>query len=218
MKVPIESAISLLHEAPYGTIATVSAQLSGYPYATTVPYVVDERHRPVLFISALAEHTKNLLADPRTSLSVAKPECGNHIQSAARLTLVGDVERLAEPSPELLARYLRYHPDAEEYLPLDFMFFCLQPKLARFIAGMGRMGWLESMEWDAVPALPLKDEAALLKKATIEAPRGIHLLGVDCFGIDYEVDGVRARQRFPDAPLLPEKLGTVLLRVASKLN
>lgn len=217
MKVPIESAITLLHEAPHGTIASVSTQLPGYPYASTLPCVLDEFHRPIFFISALAEHTKNLLADPRASLSVVKTEGGNNIQAAARITLVGDVERIAEPGPELLARYLRYQPDAEEYLPLDFMFFCLKPKLARFIAGMGRMGWIESQEWSA-PALPLKEEAVLLKQATIEAPRGIHLLGVDCFGIDYEVDGVRARQRFPDAPIRPEKLGAVLLRVVSKLD
>lgn len=217
MKVPIESAITLLHEAAHATIATVSTQLPGYPYATMVPCVLDELHRPVFFVSALAEHTKNLLSDPRISLSAVKTEGGNNIQAAARITLVGDAERIAEPAPELMARYLRYQPDAEEYQGLDFMFFCLKPKLARFIAGMGRMGWIESAEWD-VPSLPLKDEAALLKKATLEAPRGIRLLGVDCFGIDYEVDGVRARQRFPDAPLLPEKLGTVLLRVVSKLH
>lgn len=217
MKVPIESAITLLHEAPHGTIATVSAQLPGYPYATAVPCVVDHGHRPVFFISALAEHTKNLLEDPRASLSVVKTENGNNIQAAARITLVGDAERIAEPSPELLARYLRFQPDAEEYLALDFMFFCLKPRLARFIAGMGRMGWVESEEWE-VPVLSLKDEAALLKQATIEAPRGIRLLGIDCFGIDYEIDGVRARQRFPDAPILPEKLGTILLRVVSKLH
>lgn len=218
MKVPIESAINLLHEAPHATVATLSTQLAGYPYASTVPCVLDEHHRPILFISALAEHTKNLLADPRASLSAVKTEGGANIQSAARISLIGDALRIAEPSPELLARYLRYQPDAEEYLPLDFMFFCLRPRLARFIAGMGRMGWLETEAWEAVPALSLKDEAVLIKKATIEAPRGIRLLGVDCFGIDYEIDGVRARQRFPDAPILPEKLGTVLPRVVSKLH
>ena len=217
MKVPIESAVTLLHETPSATVATLTTQLPGYPYATAVPCVVDQCHRPIFFISALAEHTKNLLADPRASLSVVRAEGGNNIQAAARATLVGDAEPIADPSPELVARYLRYQPDAEEYLALDFMFFCLKPKLARFIAGMGRMGWIESEEWE-LPSLPLKEEAALLRKATIEAPRGIRLLGVDCFGIDYEIDGMRARQRFPDAPLLPEKLGAVLLRVVSKLH
>ncbi|HJW27502.1 MAG TPA: pyridoxamine 5'-phosphate oxidase family protein [Rhodocyclaceae bacterium] len=215
MKTSLESALALLHEVPHGTIATLSDQLAGYPYATVVPCVLDQGHCPVFLISALAEHTKNLLADRRSSLSVVKGE-GANIQAAARITLVGDCETF-EPAPEMVARYLHYHPDAEEYLSLDFMFFRLRPARARFIGGIGKMGWIESAEWDAIPAIPLKDEAALLKAATLQAPAGIRLLGVDLFGIDYEVKGVRQRQRFPDAPLPPEKLEEVLARVVSKL-
>lgn len=216
MKISIESALALLHEVSHATLATLSVQLPGYPYATTVPCVLDGGHRPVLCISALAEHTRNLLADPRASLSVVKPEGGN-IQSAARLTLVGDAERF-EPCPELVARYLRYQPDAEQYLELDFMFFRLHPRRVRFIAGVGKMGWLESDEWEAIPAIASADEAALLKTATLQAPAGIRLLGIDCFGIDYEVKGQRQRQRFPDPPLLPERRGEVLARMVPKLS
>lgn len=214
MKTPIESAIALLHEVSHGTIATQSALMPGYPYATVVPCVVDEAHCPVFCISALAEHTKNLLADPRSSLSVAKAE-GNNIQAAARITLVGDTERF-DPSPEMVNRYLHYQPDAAEYLNLDFMFFRLRPARARFIAGVGKMGWMEAAEWNDLPTLPLKEEAALLKQATLQAPAGIHLLGVDCFGIDYEAKGLRQRQRFP-TPVPPEKLEEILARVVSKL-
>lgn len=215
MKIPLESALVLLHEVPFGTIATWSTQMPGYPYATVVPCVLDERHRPVLCLSALAEHTRNLAADARSSLAVARTE-GPNIQAAARITLIGDTERFA-PSPEMLARYLRYQPEAEQYLALDFMFFRLAPARARFIAGVGKMGWLEAPDWQAIPTLPLPDEAALLKAATLEAPPGVRLLGVDCFGIDYEAKGRRQRQRFPDAPLPPEKLGEVLTRVVATL-
>jgi putative heme iron utilization protein len=215
MKIPIESALTLLHEVPYGTLATLSTQLPGYPYGTAVPCVLDQDHCPVLCISALAEHTRNLLADPRSSLSVVKAE-GSHIQSAARITLVGDAERL-EPSPELVARYLRYQPDAEQYLSLDFLFFRLRPARARFIGGVGKMGWLESADWEGLPVLSVEDEAARLKAAALKAPPGVRLLGVDCFGIDYEMKGIRQRQHFPDAPLAPEKLGEVLSRMVPRL-
>lgn len=216
MKIPVDSALSLLHEAEHGTLATHSAQLAGYPYASLVPCVVDAGHCPVFCISALAEHTKNLLADPRASLAVVKPEGGN-VQSAARITLVGDAERF-EPSPEMLGRYLRFQPDAETYLGLDFIFFRLQPRSARFIGGVGKMGWFESGDWQAIPAFPLADEAPLLKKAALQVPAGIRLLGIDCYGIDYESHGVRARQRFPDSPLALAKLGEVVLRMAPNLR
>lgn len=214
MKTPIESALALLHEVPHGTIATQSSQMPGYPYATVVPCVMDEAHCPVFCISALAEHTKNILADPHSSLSVAKAE-GNNIQAVARITLVGDTERF-EPAPEMVERYLRYQPDAAEYLNLDFGFFRLRPARARFIAGVGKMGWMEAAEWNNLPTVALKDEAALLKTATLQAPAGIHLLGADCFGIDYEAKGIRQRQRFP-TPVPPEKLEEILARVVAKL-
>lgn len=215
MKISVDSALALLHEVSYGTLATLSTQLPGYPYATMVPCVLDQDHCPVFCISALAEHTRNLLADRRSSLSVAKAESAN-IQAAARITLVGDTVRF-DASPELVARYLRYQPDAEAYLALDFMFFRLQPARLRFIAGVGNMGWLGTADWESLPTVTLEDEAGLLKAATLEAPPGIHLLGVDCYGIDYEAKGRRQRQRFLDAPLAPEKLHEVLSRVVSKL-
>ena len=77
-----------------------------------MPNVLDEQHRPILLISALAEHTNNLLADPKVSISVTESAIAN-IQDGQRLTLVGEAERF-EPNQELLARYLRYVPAAEQ--------------------------------------------------------------------------------------------------------
>ncbi len=122
-----------------------------------VPCVVDDTHCPVFFVSMLAEHTKNLLADTRTSLSVIQFDIDN-VQAAARLSMIGNTERF-EASPELVARYLRYQPDAAQYLSLDFLFFRMQPRRVRFIAGFGRMGWLEDEDWRNAPQLSLADEA-----------------------------------------------------------
>ncbi|NMG74305.1 pyridoxamine 5'-phosphate oxidase [Aromatoleum diolicum] len=215
MKASIDPAIHLLHEAHHATLATHSTQLAGYPYATALPCVGDEAHRPLFCISALAEHTKNLLADPRASLSVVGGENGN-VQAAPRLTLLGDAERF-DPGPEVVARYLRYQPDAKQYLELDFMFFRFRPKRVRFIGGLGRMGWIEGAQWDAVPVLAPQDEAVALKRVAVNLPAGLHLLGLDCFGIDYEANGRRARQRFPE-PMTPESLAGGLPRIVAGLR
>ncbi|NMG43109.1 pyridoxamine 5'-phosphate oxidase [Aromatoleum toluvorans] len=196
MNLSVAPAIHLLHEAGHATLATHSTQLAGYPYATALPCVVDEAHRPLFCISLLAEHTKNLLADPRASLSVVGAENGN-IQAGARMTLIGDVERF-EPSPELVARYLRYQPDAKQYLELDFAFFRLHPKRIRFIGGVGRMGWIEEERWTTLPVLAVEEEAGLLQQIAGNVPARTHLLGLDCFGIDYLANGQRARQRFTE--------------------
>ncbi len=104
--------------------------MPGYPYATVMSNIVDEHHRPILLINTLAEHTKNLLADPRVSISVTEPGAAN-VQDSQRLTLVGDAESVSA-SQELKARYLRYLPAAEQYLTLDFMFFRIIARRIRF--------------------------------------------------------------------------------------
>ncbi|PKO80623.1 MAG: pyridoxamine 5'-phosphate oxidase [Betaproteobacteria bacterium HGW-Betaproteobacteria-13] len=215
MKLSPESALSLLHEAEFGTLATHSSQLPGYPYATVVPYVLDEGHQPVLCISALAEHTKNILADPRVSLSVILPG-GEDVQDTARLTLVADAERV-EPDEALRARYLRYLPKTEDLLALDFMFIRLRPKRIRYIGGVGRMGWVEEADWAALPVLPAGMEAQFLEETRSQLTAQVKLLGADCFGIDYEVKGERYRQRFPDAPLTAERFATAGPRFAAEL-
>ncbi|HJV27560.1 MAG TPA: pyridoxamine 5'-phosphate oxidase family protein [Aromatoleum sp.] len=196
MKIAADSAIHLLHEAAFVTVATHSTQLPGYPYATALPCVVDDAHRPLLCISALAEHTKNLLADGRVSLSVVGPESSN-VQTAQRMTLLGEAERF-EPDADLVARYLRYQPEAEQYLQLDFMFFRFTPRRVRYIGGLGRMGWLEAEAWAGIPALAPGEEGDLLRR--LSPPAGIRLLGIDFCGIDYTVDARRARHAFTEMP------------------
>ena len=191
MKLDLAPVLSLLHSASASTLATQSLLMPGYPYATVVPSALDEHHRPILLISALAEHTKNLLADPKLSISITESGIAN-VQDGQRLTLVGDAEQF-QPSQELIARYLRYVPAAEQYLALDFMFFRILPKRLRYIGGVGKMGWVEAGTLDSADSLSLAEEVALLAEAEAMAPRNVTLLGIDPYGIDYLVDGLRDR-------------------------
>lgn len=201
----------LLHAAVSGSLATQSACMPGYPYASALPFALDEQHRPVFLISRLAEHTENLIANRRASLLVSGAG-GDDVLASARLTLVGDVTRF-EPSPELLARYLRYQPSAERYLMLgDFAFFRLMPKRARFVAGFGRMGWLEASDWTGAAVLPLAEEAAIVEELVDEQPSGLRVLGLDRYGFDAVRDGLRERRQFTGAPVAAEDLRGILMR------
>lgn len=207
MKLELAPVLNLLHSAPASTLATQSIQMPGYPYATVVPNVLDEQHRPILLISALAEHTKNLLADPKVSISVNESGITN-VQDGQRLTLVGDAERF-EPGQALITRYLRYVPAAEQYLTLDFMFFRILPKRLRYIGGVGKMGWVEAEAFDTATSLSLADEAALLAEAESVVPRNVTVLGIDSYGIDYVADGFRDRQALEADKLKDAVLATV---------
>jgi len=216
MKPPLETAIHLLHAAAAGTLATHSLQLPGYPFASAVPFVADERHCPVFLMSGLAEHTRNLAADGRTSFLVGNTD-GTNVLAGARMTLAGDAVRI-DAAPELVSRYLRYQPDAEHYLNLGgFAFNRLTPQRVRFIAGFGHMGWIEGEEWTTASALPLSDEADwLLQLAGTHRP-GVRLLGADCYGCDIEQQGQRQRIRFGDIPIAPQNIGESIKRLLATL-
>ncbi|MFI4941532.1 MAG: HugZ family protein [Burkholderiales bacterium] len=206
-----EPIIHLLHNASWGSLATHSTQAPGYPFATMAPFALDEQHRPLFLISDLAEHTKNLVADARASLLV-QPDGEGNMLARERLSIVGDVKRVT-PSEALVARYLRYHPDAEQYLALaGFHFFQLVPMQARYIAGFGQMRWIGNAEWSGAEVMP-PDEEALFISAIGEAhARGVRVLGIDRYGVDLEKNGKRERQRFTCAPVVATQIGDEVRR------
>jgi len=117
----------------------------------------------------------------------------------------------------LKARYLRYQPDAEQYLMLDFTFFRIQPQRIRYIGGVGKMGWLEA---DALgqDSISLNVEAGLLALASRHTQIGIRLLGIDNFGMDYCVDGQQKRLSFESPIRAEELLEAAVVASAQQLN
>lgn len=137
-------ARALLLEAWQGVLSTHSRDLPGYPFGSVAPYCLDAGGRPLLLISELAQHTKNLRADPRCSLIVVAP--GEDLQANARLTLVGECRPLeaADDIEAAAARYYRYFPDATDFHRVhDFRFFRLEPVRCRYIGGFGRIHWAD---------------------------------------------------------------------------
>lgn len=115
----------------------------GAPYVSLVLVAPDERNTPLLLLSDLAEHTKNIRRDPRASLlfdgtaGLAEPLAG------PRLTVMGRIE--PAPEPAALARYVARHPGAEAWAAMgDFRLYRLQPTRAHLVAGFGRIAWIEA--------------------------------------------------------------------------
>lgn len=137
-------ARALLLTAYQGVLSTQSRDMPGYPFGSVAPYCLDGEGRPLFLISELAQHTKNLRADPRCSFIVIAG--GEDIQANARLTLVGECEPLQDEAAieAAAARYYRYFPDSLDFHRIhDFRFFRLEPRRCRYIGGFGRIQWLE---------------------------------------------------------------------------
>ncbi len=124
-----------------GALATLDRQ--GWPYVSLVLVAQDERGLPLLLLSDLAEHTKNIRHDSRVSLLFDGTVGLTEPLAGPRLTLMGRVERA--PEPEALERYLGRHPSAQSWAAMrDFQLYRLRPNGAHLVAGFGRIAWIDA--------------------------------------------------------------------------
>jgi len=137
---------ALVQEAKHGLLATHGLEPAGIPYGSLVPCASTERGEPLVLISPLAQHTKNLMADPRASILLARPTDGDPQQSP-RATLLGAVRLLeGEAEAAARARYLAVHPEAGMYFDLNFQLWALAPVEARYVGGFGAAAWVSGSE------------------------------------------------------------------------
>lgn len=210
MNIPAHAPLHLLHTAAVGTLATHARQPEGFPYPSVLPFAPDPQHRPTILVSRLAEHTHNLHADPRAGfLAVDAPD--GDVLSGQRVTLLGTFEPV-DSTPEVVQRYLRYHPDAERYLVLgDFTFWVMTLERLRYIGGFGTMGWLDADDLDPLDPLDFDEECELIGRFGRNPRRGaLELLGIDRYGMDLKRDNARERYMFESAQLDIESLGASL--------
>lgn len=138
-----DAAHELYAASHQGILSTLSLELAGYPFGSVVSFAPDRAGLPVLLISSIAEHTRNLQADPRCSLIVTEP--GDDGQALGRLTLVGDAEPVTTDGEDVAARYYARFPQAAGYHRThDFAFWRLRPRKLRYIGGFGRIHWLDT--------------------------------------------------------------------------
>ncbi|MGY4575483.1 DUF2470 domain-containing protein [Bradyrhizobium sp. USDA 3256] len=136
---PAHLARSLLRRSRQGALATLMAG-TGDPYCSLVNLASHPDGSPILLISRLALHTKNVLADSRVSLMLDERAEGDPLEGA-RIMLAGKAEEVAEAGRELVRRrYLAAHPSAEAFVEFkDFSFFRIKPSGAHLVAGFGRI-------------------------------------------------------------------------------
>jgi putative heme iron utilization protein len=144
----VRAARALLAAESVGVLSTISVHRPGFPYGSVTPYALSAEGAPLLLLSRLAAHTKNLLADPRASLFVGDRSAAEDPQAGARISLLGRVAPLPAGDAPAIAdargRTVAIWPRAADYLALgDFSFWRLEIEEARLIAGFGEIRWLD---------------------------------------------------------------------------
>src|SRR3981189_398158 len=119
---PTKLARSLLRRSRQGALATLMAE-SHDPYCSLVNVASHADGSPILLISRLALHTKNILRHSRVSLMLDERAAGDPLEGA-RIMLAGRAEQVSQDDTVAFRRrYLNAHPSAEAFVDFgDFSF------------------------------------------------------------------------------------------------
>ncbi|CAL0322800.1 unnamed protein product [Lupinus luteus] len=131
---PVEEIRTVLDRSVRGMLSTFSKAHEGYPSGSLVDFAFDADGYPILAVSDLAVHAKDLTANPKCSLLVARdPEDRTDLV----ITLHGDAISVSEKDKEAVrAAYLARHPNAFWVDFGDFHFLRIEPKVVRFVSGV----------------------------------------------------------------------------------
>ena len=231
---PSRLAKSLLRRRRQGALATLMPG-TGDPYCSLVNLASHPDGSPILLISRLALHTKNVLADPRVSLMLDERAPGDPLEGA-RIMLAGRAEEADGDETNLFRRrYLNAHPSAEAFADFkDFSFFRIRPTGAHLVAGFGRIIDLKPDQL----LTEITDAAALIEaeQGAVEHMNEDHrdamnlyatrLLGAesaswrctgcDPEGLDMQSEANTLRLEFPDRVTGPGELRKMLVKLAEE--
>ncbi len=223
-----QAARDLLATERYGILSTHSVDVAGYPFGSVTPYALDHRGEPLILISTLAQHTKNIQADPRVSLTVHRPAEGDP-QAGERLTWLADASPVDPADEAAQTRYLAFQPQAADYFGVhDFGLYRLRLQRARYIGGFGRIFWVRTE--DLVRANPFAEtERGILAHMNADHrhnllaycrafkgldPQHASMVGLDAQGFHVLADDELVRFAF-EAPIgTPEEARQALVALA----
>jgi putative heme iron utilization protein len=227
-------ARSLLRRSRQGALATLVAG-SGDPYCSLVNVASNWDGSPILLISRLALHTRNILADSRASLMLDERAGGDPLEGA-RIMLAGRAEQAGDADEVILRRrYLNAHPSAEAFVNFkDFSFFKIKPAAAHLVAGFGRIVDLKPEQFltdiSDADAL-LEAEQGAIKHLNADHREAMNLYatkllgaeqadwrctGCDPDGIDMQADTKTLRLEFPERVTNRTALRKMLIRLAAE--
>lgn len=230
---PSKAAKLLLRRSRQGALATLMAG-HGDPYCSLVNVASHPDGSPILLISRLAIHTKNLLADSRVSLMLDERVEGDPLEGS-RIMLAGRAEEVTSDREIVRQRYLNAHPTADVFVDFkDFSFFRIFPTGTHLVAGFGRIldlkpeqflteisdaGALLQAEQSAVEHMNTDHQEALGLYATrlLGAAAGDwRCSGIDPDGIDLQAGNRTLRLDFPERVTSPGDLRKMLVRLAEQ--
>jgi heme oxygenase (biliverdin-IX-beta and delta-forming) len=212
--------------------AALATSLLGAPYVSLVLHAADLDASPILLLSDLAQHARNIALDPRVSLLLDGTDDLADRLDGPRLTLMGWAEAVADV--RLRARFTARHPSSAVYAGFgDFRAYRIVVERGHLIAGFGRIEWIDRVDLGCSsdiralaeaepttvtnmnerygPALDLCAQRLLGRPET-----GWRITNLDPEGLDLRSGNATARLEFPAPALIAEAAFAALEGLAEK--
>ena len=187
-------ARSLILSGSFGVLSTISVDLGGYPFGSVTPYCMDRMCRPIIYISPIAQHTKNILSDSRVSLTIIERTESDDVQAQGRVTCIANASEVAAADLDVRERYFRYFPSSRQYEHTHaFEFFRLELVRVRFIGGFGQIFWMGPEEFMMANPFSSMEEARIIQHMNQDHPDVVRrslgggaaeMVGIDAEGFD----------------------------------
>lgn len=157
---PAEEARTLVCSMTVGYLATVGD--GGAPWCSLVVFGPTAKGDPVLLVSTMAEHGRNLMQDPRASLAISDPAAPGDPLDQPRITLAGRVARPErERRQEALDAHVAAIPGATLYAGWDdFTLWVLEVQRVRWVGGFAVMDTISPEDYRAAEPDPTAPVAA----------------------------------------------------------
>jgi len=227
------NALDLLSSHFTGILGTNSVEIPGYPFGSLTPYCLDREGCPVILISGIAQHTKNIMVTPKVSLTIVENLNSPQSQNQGRVTWIGDAVKTEDE--ETIATYSRMFPQSASYHKThDFFFYRIEPIRVRFIKGFGQIYWLEKNDVINAPALTVEESAkavAHMNKDHEDAMIGymdhyyndikykdLTMIGVDSLGFYLRADERPLRFSFPEVISTSDELRKALVQMIKAIR
>lgn len=128
-------------------IAALSTDYKGTPFGSLIPYTLDKHGNPVVFISKLALHTKNLSKNPKCSLMISR--VNKNVFNSSRVTFVGKMIKIPDDElKDIRKNYLSKYNMANDFIDFeDFGFYRLEIDKIYWVGGFGDIEWIDVEEY-----------------------------------------------------------------------
>jgi len=205
--------------------AALATSQGGWPFASLVLVALDHDASPLLLISDLSEHAKNIKAERRISLLFDGTQGLDDPLTGPRVTVLGEAASVEDA--RLKARFLARHPSAELYAGFaDFHLHRVAVAQAHLVAGFGRIHWVEARDLLVTADASFAREETVTLAAVNADPKmvnaavrslrldgeGWRFTGADPEGLDLRCGGSIARLALPLPSLSAEALRDALAR------